>query len=91
MLLSKVKTSVYVCMAGGNSITAIIRSGQVLGLPEQRVAASNLATILPRPPPGPRPGMWTPTRHGPAPRISTKKNPMGGILCRESRHMPIEA
>ena len=30
-------------------------------------------------------------RHGPAPRISTRKNPMSGILRRESRHMPIEA
>ena len=30
-------------------------------------------------------------QHGPAPRISTRKNPMGGILRRESCHMPIEA
>ena len=36
-------------------------------------------------------GVWAPPRHGPAPRISTKKNPMGGILRRETRHMPIEA
>ena len=35
--------------------------------------------------------VWTPPRHGPATRISTEKNPMGGILRRESRHMPIEA
>ena len=28
---------------------------------------------------------WAPPRHGQAPRISTKKNPMGGILRRESR------
>ena len=26
-----------------------------------------------------------------SPRISTRKNPMGGILRKESRHMPIEA
>ena len=33
----------------------------------------------------------TPPRHGPATRISTRKNLMAGILRRESRHMPIEA
>ena len=31
------------------------------------------------------------TQHGPAPRISTLKNPMGGILRMEAHHMPIEA
>ena len=72
----------------------------------------HLATVLPRPPSGHRPGrhlarharilqvglhltqpwrMWTPSRHGRAPRISTRKNPMSGILYRKSRHMPIEA
>ena len=35
--------------------------------------------------------VWAPPRHRPAPRISTKKNPMGGILRRKSCHMPIEA
>ena len=35
--------------------------------------------------------VWAPPRHGPAPRISTKKKPVGWILRRESRHMPIES
>ena len=34
--------------------------------------------------------VWAPPRHGPAPRISTREDSMGGILRRESRHMPIE-
>ena len=35
--------------------------------------------------------VWSAPQHDPAPRISTRKNPIGGILRRESRHMPIEA
>ena len=35
--------------------------------------------------------LWTPARHGSAPRISARKNLMCGILRRDSRHMPIEA
>ena len=35
--------------------------------------------------------LCTHSRHGPAARISTRKKPMGGILLRESRDMPIEA
>ena len=31
--------------------------------------------------------VWAPPRHGPAPRISGEKDPMGGILRRESHHM----
>ena len=33
--------------------------------------------------------VWMPPRHGPAPRTSTRKKPMDGILRRESRHMPM--
>ena len=35
--------------------------------------------------------VWAAPRHGPATQISTRKYPMGGILRREARHMPIEA
>ena len=35
--------------------------------------------------------VWAPPQHGPAPRISTGKNPMGGILRREPRHVPKKA
>ena len=31
------------------------------------------------------------TRHAPAPRIPTRQDPVGGILCRETRQMPVEA
>ena len=34
--------------------------------------------------------MLTP-RHGPAPRIPALQNPMGTIIFRESRHVPVEA
>ena len=60
------------------------------------------ASVWPSPrqtpgPPCPHPSPYATTKrvgalwHGPAPRISTGKNPMGGILRRKSRHMPIEA
>ena len=44
-----------------------------------------------RPPPDATMKRVDAPRHGPAPRLSTTKHPMGGILRRESRHMPIEA
>ena len=60
------------------------------------IAQTDARPVMPvypsdRPPPDATMMAVDAPRHGPATRISTKKNQMGGILRRESRHMPIEA
>ena len=91
-----------------------LTAGQVRsGMGAYAVAARrrvHLATVLPRPPSGHRPGrrqarharilqiglhltqprsVWAPL--GMDQPLGSRKNPMGGILRREARHMPIEA
>ena len=74
---------------GGCVVASILRR-YIFGL-RLAIAQADARPVIPclpdRTPPNATMKPVDAPRHGPAPRKSTRKNPMGGILRRESRHI----